>query len=566
MRTQRIYGCLGNWSSIYYNVHTASSVTACGKSSIAAAGLAFEQFLANNVKFRKLDEVVTFIHHVIKEEPIRKFHDMDILDGNVSLENTFVKVMSTCGHGYIPTIEDCQIVWDILSKLTPHNLNRIYYKNNLLEFTDNTYVTNMIIEILKRLDRPFVNPNKPPKCIEFELGVLNELMDEFVFYKYQVLDRQDRLEYLPRKVTAIGDTDSAILNLDFWYRYMVDKVKGIDMRIKHEMFDLADVLEADEFGDRPLMIPATIVDIEDDYDFYDDEVIEIERIINPAKIVPNDSLRYSIINIIAYISGNMVNQYMELYTKQNNSWSPDRPCSLIMKNEFLFKRVLLKPDAKKNYASIIELQEGHSVPEDKSLDIKGLPIRKSVLPKMTQDRLQKILYEDILRADVIDQKTVLKHMILLEKDIYKSLTSGSKEYYKPAQVKSMSSYSDPMKIGAFKACVVWNELTDSTTEKHDLNVRNAVDCVKVALTPKTVNNLVGFPDIYDNAVRLLNNKRFGTGITTIAIPLGVEVPEWVFSIIDYNTIINDSLKNMPLDALNINIYNDSCNYTNIVNL
>lgn len=337
------------------------------------------------------------------------------------------------------------------------------------------------------------------------------------------------------------------------------------MKIKHEVYHVADIIEADEFGDREMMIPAEIIPCEEDYDFYEDEVVEMERLINPAVIIPNDSLRYSIINIIAYMCGNMVNEYMVLYTKQNNSYREDIPCALVMKNEFLFKRVMITP-VKKNYASIIELQEGNVVPKEKSLDVKGLPIRKSSLPVRTRDKLQKILYEDILRADVIDQKKILKHMILLEKEIYNSLVSGSKEYYKPATVKAINNYDKPLSIGPFKACVVWNELTDSSTEKHDLNVRNAVECVKVNLSIKTVENLKDYPEVYDNAVRILNDPNFGTGINSIAIPLGLEVPQWVFRIIDYKAIILANLTNAPLLPVGIECLTGNTNYTNIVSL
>jgi hypothetical protein len=203
-----IYGCLGNWSAVYYNVNVASSVTACGKSSISAAGLAFEQFLANNVKFRKLDEVIVFINHIIKEKPNRKFNDKDILDRDITVEECFIKVMSTCGHGYTPSMEDCEIIWDIISKLNSEDLNRIYYKNNLLEFFDNKVMTNMVIEVLKRLNKPWMDPNKVPKEIELEMDTMWDLVSEYVFYKYQIIDRQDRLEFLPRKITCIIDTDS----------------------------------------------------------------------------------------------------------------------------------------------------------------------------------------------------------------------------------------------------------------------------------------------------------------------------------------------------------------------
>ena len=46
------------------------------------------------------------------------------------------------------------------------------------------------------------------------------------------------------------------------------------------------------------------------YDFYNDEIIEKESMIKPFVIIPQNGLRYSIINIIAYICGNLVNEYM----------------------------------------------------------------------------------------------------------------------------------------------------------------------------------------------------------------------------------------------------------------
>ena len=157
--------------------------------------------------------MIVFINHVIKEEPLRKFNDMAILDRNIPLHEVFIKVISTCGHGYTPTMEDGEIVWDIISKLSPTNLNRLYYKNNLLEFMDNKYMSNMIVEVLKRLNAPWLDCNEVPKEIEYEMEAMWDIVGEFVFYKYQVLDRQDRLEFLHRSITCIIDTDSLCIRI-----------------------------------------------------------------------------------------------------------------------------------------------------------------------------------------------------------------------------------------------------------------------------------------------------------------------------------------------------------------
>ena len=47
----------------------------------------------------------------------------------------------------------------------------------------------------------------------------------------------------------------------------------------------------------------SVDEVEDDYDynFYDDEVIQMKKKINPLKIIPQEGLRYSIVNIISYI-------------------------------------------------------------------------------------------------------------------------------------------------------------------------------------------------------------------------------------------------------------------------
>ena len=76
------------------------------------------------------------------------------------------------------------------------------------------------------------------------------------------------------------------------------------------------------------------------------------------------------------------------FTKNNHSWAPDKPCKIIMKNEFSFNRVLIT-DVKKSYASIQKVQEGNVVPEKEQLDVKGIAaIAKSSISKSTQSLTQ----------------------------------------------------------------------------------------------------------------------------------------------------------------------------------
>ena len=70
---------------------------------------------------------------------------------------------------------------------------------------------------------------------------------------------------------------------------------------------------------------------------------------------------------------------------------------------------VLMTQVKKNYASLIAVQEGNLVPEDQQLAITGIEcLTKSTKSESTKSALKKILLEDIMRADQIDQLKIIK--------------------------------------------------------------------------------------------------------------------------------------------------------------
>jgi hypothetical protein len=382
-----IYGCLGNYSSMFYNIYVATAITSQGRSAISASIMLFEGLLANNVKFGSLNEIITFIDNVRTEQ--RTFDDADILDGQISLAECYCKVMGTCGYNWIPDKKEANLVWDIMSRLTPQDLNRLYYKNNMFEFCDNRLISDLIITILCKLKVPFLNPNKPPKEIKGELEILIGYIKEYVYYGYQIIDKLDRVETMIRDVVLVTDTDSCIISLEPWYRFVLEKTKGVPMSIKQEIIDIIDYLEEDSFGDRALLPIVERLEPSYDYDFYNEKLIEQQRLINPVQVIPQDGLRHSIINIMSYCISQLILDYMYKYTINHNSAAPNRKCLLIMKNEYLFKTILLT-GGKKNYATIQEVQEGNIVPKNASLAISGLPIDKIGIPESTSKELKKI--------------------------------------------------------------------------------------------------------------------------------------------------------------------------------
>lgn len=574
-----IYGCLGNASSVLYNLYVAASIPAQGRSLISSATLFFEGFLSNNVKFGSLEEILHYIDNVCSEKIDRHYNDNLMLDRNITVDECFFKIMTTCGDWrrgkikWIPDYDDMGIVYDIIANLDQQDINRLYYKNNIYAFLDNKAPTNALLYILKLLDAPFLDPNDVPDTIKVELDTLQDILKEYVYYKHMYIDRIDRCDNMIKNVCAISDTDSTIVSFDAFYHYVLDKLvaSGETFRIAKQP------IPAFTMSDKDIK-PIKFEEKKISFDFFNDEIIEIQQGLRPFEIIPQNNLKFAIINMIAYISGNLCNDYMVEYTKGNHSWQgEDVKCLLYLKNEFLFNRALLTMN-KKNYATIRQLQEGVLIEQNqsKSMDIKGMPINKSTLNESAKDELQNILYNYVMIPDKIDQVEIIKQLAVLEKKIKESLERGEKEYYKPAAIKAMDSYDDPMRIQGVKASVIWNKVRNPDLEAIDLSSRNTVGIVKVYITPTNIECIKNsYPYEYEKFKELFNDTRiFGTAkrvdrleITALAIPVDVDTPTWVSEFIDYKSIINDSLKNFPVESVNIERFDrSSINYSNIMKI
>lgn len=214
----------------------------------------------------------------------------------------------------------------------------------------------------------------------------------------------------------------------------------------------------------------------------------------------------------------------------------------------------------------MELQEGNVIPEEKSLDIKGMEaFVKSTSNPAVQERLKKILYEDILNSESIDPIQVLRDIAKVEKEIFDSIANGEKKYYKPAKVKSLSAYENPMRIQGIVASYAYNQLHEPGTEALDLNARNSVDIIKVEITKKNIDKIQeSHPYVYEKAVELMKTEEFSDGIGAIALPLNEPVPSWALPFIEYKEIINDNLSGFPIESIGLYRGNDNNNSTNII--
>lgn len=561
-----LYGAQGQYSCILYNLFTAESTTTQGRSCISASILFFEAFLSNNVKFGSLNELITFIDNVLCEERI--FDDSVILDENITRVECFYKLISSCGfNGYIPNEKELDIVWDILLKVSQEDINRLFYKNNLYYFFDNKVMVKSIRFILSELQAPFLNPNKVPEEIRAAMDELYKMIREYVYYSHQVIDKLGRAENMKRNVSIIIDTDSTIVSFDAWYRFILNKTYDLPMKIKNTEYSIDSFIN----GSDKMM---KVKNVEDrlDLESYSEETVQKERLICPVVMIPQDNLRYSIINIIANICSRLILDYMEKYCKNSNTLGvpgSNRKCLMIQKNEFLFKRAAVC-DGKKHYADIQEIQEGNMVPQtmDAAMAVMGLELMKSSLAKQTQQDLKRILYDDILNSRNIDQVEIIHQLQNVENKIHESIKNGERIYLKPAVMKSMNSYDDPMRMQPVRGALVYNKIKDDYMPGINMDERSAIDILKIDIDKKNIAPLKEtHPDIYNTLMDLLSLEAFKTGIKAISLPPDVKVPDWLFDYIDFNTIVNDNLTPFPIETIGISkMDKKAINYTNIIQL
>lgn len=540
-----LYGCAGQYSSIFYNLYLCTAVTGQGRGCISASITMFEGLLSDNMEFANLTEVLQYIENIRKDTlKYLVYDDLNVLDRNITVEQCLLRLISKCGwNNWVPGDEAVKAIWQTICNLDQRTINRVYYTNNLYEFCNNSKVSNLVLNMLVALEKPYLDPNKVPDEIKDYMTQFYDLVEEWCYYRHIWIDKLERVYNMTRDSVLITDTDSCIVSLDEWYKFILAKTIGIPMRIKYTQAELKEAAEKAEIQWRH-------TEPKFEYDFYNDKLVEAKRKKYPLLIIEEDNLRYSIVNILAHVVSKLILDYMVLFSENYNTKTEGRECLLIMKNEFLFRSLLLKEKGKKNYATIQLVQEGNIIPEDKQLDIKGLPITKVGMPESTKEALKDIIEYDILRNSFVDQVEIFKKFTILEKQIYESLHNKNKEYHKPARIKSKSNYENPMRIQGIKGSVAYNMIKDKMEEEIDLNERNTVLIIKVQIDKKNIDKIIdSFPEHYLRMQKVLELPEFKGSIDSIAIPFDKDIPDWIVPFIDYNTIIQDNLRAFPLESV-----------------
>lgn len=183
--------------------------------------------------------------------------------------------------------------------------------------------------------------------------------------------------------------------------------------------------------------------------------------------------------------------------------------------------------------------------------------------------MQDILFEDILTSGNINQVEIMKKLVIMEKEIYQSIMNKETKYYKPDNIGSINHYKkNPFEVNGIVAAMIYNELRDDTMPAINLEERNKIIKVKINVDKKSAIKIKDkYPEVYNKLMALFDHPNLGKKVKTIGFPVDVAIPDWVLEFVDYSGIINDNLKNFPLESIGLRRFdNDNVNFSNIINL
>lgn len=196
---------------------------------------------------------------------------------------------------------------------------------------------------------------------------------------------------------------------------------------------------------------------------------------------------------------------------------------------------------KKHYTGVMTIQEGRVLPEVK-LDIKGIGLRNSAIPKVVIDKLKDFSIESQGRQTA---SHYLKELIGMEKEMATDLRRGSTQFLKSISVKNKDEYKDADASNHFYL-EFWNFVFG---EKYG-QIFTPVKCPCIFLRPfdqEVINDIkIIDPEIVNRIkyyLKLFPKRNFGSIVMN---PIAKQIPEELIVWIDMRKHIYTNLKPLYL--------------------
>ena len=502
------YGVLGLQSSVFYNLYSAASVTANGRSIILFTVAIFEMLLANNLYLETFEDLWEYCRTLFRK---RTDPDWSCIDYYPSVTDLIRYLSVSC-----PKLDPNQIK-RLVNSFSKEERALVYYANNLYEFCRQPRIRELICKIYQT-DVEYKVSTDIPHELETYVSELMCYIKQFVMHIFVPYNYKERVQSNTRGAVVMYDTDSTMLNLLPWLEFIPELTGTTEM---------------------------------------------------------DDNTRYRMISVITYVLDEVVKDAYVLYTDRCNI-DPEYGSLINMKNEFLFKRIMLCR-VKRIYACLVLLKEGHEVKplegsdidNDPTIEIKGMKIAKTTVNANIRQFAKLLVKDEILLADQIDLTRILNRIEEFIATIYEQFRAGNVQFLRPCRIQVPEVYKNPYSIEGIRATALWNYCYP----KRPIKLPESVYILPVNIyTEEDIEPLAETePDIYEvfmNKVfrdELLANSRLGV----FAIPRFEEkIPEWLIPYIRLDKIRDDIIANMAqfLEALGLKLIRIRSNEQSISNI
>lgn len=525
IKINALYGVLGYYGFILFNIFLAESVTNMGQNIITAASTGFEDFLADNIPLFNMNELFRYVNN-IKEEYEEKYIDFDFsMIPEIKIYEVYKRLRNKCSF-YIDEEREKTIL-KMLTNFNKNLLKLVYFKNNFFKFNLIPFIENKLIFIMNNVNILMTGEitgieNETVRKVVEDLWKFYEM---FVFYNHPTFDRVRKGKYLNRKAVLYIDTDSNMIGLNNWVRFISNKIIPKCTNIK----------------------------------------------------MNKDEIEYTSSNIMTIYLSNVVASVLQTMC-DNMNISREYSKRLMMKNEFYFKRMLFIA-RKKRYIAQMIIQEGKILNNGLGFpEIKGFDFIKATTKEFLREKYTDICLNDILLEDEINLTNILKKVFDIKNEIRDSLNRGETKFFKQANVSIFSHYKKPYSVQGIKGITLWNCLIP----EYSIELPLDVDIVPIKvidnpykLVKEEVKDIHGkVIDIkmwydYNNMGKLSEGAKLlkenyeeifnkidkeiwknddicvcSMSLSCLAKPKNddLNLPEWYFQIIDSEKIINDAVK------------------------
>lgn len=538
-----LYGCCGYPGFALYNVFTAEAITAQGRHIITTAINMVEGFVGGAFFFTDENELNHYLVNINNE--YQKYGSLDVSIFGIEdyLPLAYNKLITNSKFTISDNMKDNLV--KMLKSKDQAELALIYYKNNLIEFSK--------LDIIKSKYKYIIENNGLLSFCEMELLKDDEmrkvtqdiwdLYEIFVLYNYPVNDRIRKAMYLPKTRALYTDTDSVFVSVC----HLVDFIK--------------------------------------------DEVLNGN---NP--MASDDDLTFTSVNLMLIFINIAIDRALKTLCGSTNI-EPEWATRLSMKNEFYLRKILFM-EKKKRYISLSVLQEGQLLGGGKGKpEIKGIEFIKSTTKPYLRDYFTKIATEEILYAKEISPNRIFKKMAELKADIEYGMSHGDSKYYKQSKVKTPDNYKNPFSTQGITAVMLWNTLCPHAQIElpADVNIvpikslqqakpdesKKTSPTQVIRADPFKNKNIAELADKYPDVYERLHDQIYLNtnplirymNLTSIALPKNtdIEIPKYVFELINYDDIVNNSIQLFLPVMESLGIYSipsttNTSHMTNIIQL